>query len=1334
MNENESYLFHIEQPDEWNRAPDHFWIYGWFVSKTADYYTDIRAFIDDVPFTGMMGMPRPDIEAAYSHWTAGKMPGFALRLEPWVGAKTIRLEILNQNHDWSEFWRVKIDITGQGECKRYQPTLHPDLLEMMYLRLIKHGALNPQTPMANQAKRMVRDFSIKCVDVLPQAPLRGQFEQPELFAHTQYNKMAVLGWIFNEERPFKRLLATTDSVNFNVLTHGIEREDVGKKYPQFPQARYSRFQGMIDINQIAPNPIPIKIFGEYEDGSREILFAKRVYQWSCLEKECRLPPYCETHFKNVKQAIIDSCRELGVKTGGLNFWRESRRIKKIFEEDSQDPTPWYDWQSRPGYATWTLNNQLRPRLRQELQLVADQLAADDGPTFSILIDSRDTPWAQLLRLTQSIQKQLYSRWQVLFVIRADADPALTAHVQALGESNRRIVFAHGQPEENFSISMNNAVGATSGDWLIFPSSTSRFAPEALILLAEEAASDDHDLVFTDEDYVAADGTRSDPIFKTRWSPELVFSGTHPGEGFTIRRQIFEATGGFEEDFHRYMLGALCQRLPEVIHPRRTAHVPVVAYHRADSEIRHDAGSETIELSRLAVANALERRNLPGQPFQPPFAVEDGLNIQQVYWESSYLAENPVTIVIPTRDHCDLLERCIQALLQTVNWQHVKLIIVDDFSREEKAVRFLQCLSESQDFNCRVIQPKVEPTKPFNYSRLVNAAEPYIDTPLVLHLNNDVDALKPGWIEEMAGWFSIDDIGVVGARLLYADDHINHAGVIIGPHHGLADIPLAGLGPNEDAPFGLHRIARNCSAVTGACLMTRTDLYRKHQGFDQEDLGVCYNDVDYCLRLEAQGFRTVYTPRAELWHWGSASRGTAFYPDEHIAFVSRYRGLKDPYWNQNLAMKDRSVAVDPYHYVHTKRLNRLHLVVVTHNLNFEGAPLFLFEYVKFHVEQSGFKIDVISTEDGPLRKKYEAMGSRIILVDRHPLHGARNDTEFAEQLEIMRQNLQQKIDLDPVDAFICNTLACWWGVHLADTVKKPSLFYIHESATLKRFFSTMLPKDRFGVVREAFRMATRVCFLCKATRAYYEELNDYDNFRNVSSWIDLARIEDLKKATTSEEARKTLGYSPNEIIIANIGTVCERKGQHMFLRTVKYYLDQYAGGGKFRFLIVGGRPGEYQDSLIADIDQLGLSQVVEIINETDRAYEYFRAANIFVCTSFEESFPRVLLEAMAFETSIVSTHVHGIPEMVTDRDEAYLVAPGNPIQFAKTIKTCLDKIAHGTSTTANAFSRVYRGFDMDAVLPKHADLAREAVLDFDPDTDHSQPNRLSGRGDRVESSW
>jgi glycosyltransferase involved in cell wall biosynthesis/GT2 family glycosyltransferase len=1336
MNENESYLFHVEQPTDWNLTPDHFWIYGWFVSKTPTTYVDVRAFIDDVPFTGMLGMPRDDIEAAYPGWTKGRPPGFCFRLEPWAGAKLIRLEILNEDNEWAEFWRVPITVTGRGECTKPKLQLRPELLELLYLRLLKHPALHPKIPLTEQAETLARDFSIQCVDVLPKPPFRGQFEQPALFAHTQYNKLSILGWLFHEEQEVTRLVATTDGVNYNELTHGIDREDVGAKYAQFPQAAKSRYQGIIDLSQNAADPVPLKIFAELADGTRELVFAKRLYQWSCVEKENRLPPYDAPHWRNVKTALLDACRKFGIRPGGLRFWRETKRLEKLYTEEAQDPLPWYDWQERTPYQSWLAHNELRPRLRAEFEKSAAALAATgDAPHFSLLVDTRDGNTGHFDRLAASLREQIYGRWELLFVIRADADPALTAHIETIVATDpERIRFCHGQPEENFSLSMNNAVGAAKGDWLMFPLASSRVAPEGLLLLAEAATDAGHDVVFMDEDHMTDGGERRDPIFKPSWSPELIYSGTHPGEAVALRRATFEATLGFQIEYDQLLGPALALRLQAVVDPHRTAHVAAIGYHRAWPPPSYAAGSEVVDQMASAVSTSLNRRELPGRGFQPGFAVNDGRLDHQVYWNADYLAQHNVTIVIPTRDHCDLLERCIEALLLTVNWAHVKLIIVDDFTREEKAVRFLKCLAARTDLDCRVIQPEVDPQKPFNYSRLVNTALPHIDTPLILHLNNDVDALKPGWIEEMAGWFSIPEVGAVGARLLYADDHINHAGVIVGPEHGLADVPLAGLGPAEDAPYELHRLARNCSAVTGACLMTRTELYKEMDGFDVDTLGVAYNDIDYCLRLNAAGHRVVYTPQAELWHWGSASRGTSYHPEEHVAFARRYPGIKDPFWSPHLKPEDRNVVVDDRRYQHTERLGTLHLLAVTHNLNFEGAPLFLFEYIKYLIHQLGFKVDIVSAEEGPLRAHYEAMGSEIILLDRHPLHGARNDTEFAEQLEVMKQSLEEQIDLAPVDAVICNTIATWWGIHLAAAVNKPSLFYIHESTSLKRFFSGALPKDRHHVARQAFRQATRVCFLCQATRAYYEELNDHDNFCYVSSWIDIPRIEEIKASLSRDEARAKLGYGANEQIIANIGTVCERKGQHVFLRTVDYFLKHYGAGGQYRFIFVGGRPGEFQDSLEKDIRRLGLEDRIEIIGETDRVYDYFRAANLFVCSSFEESFPRVLLEAMAFETPIVSTDVHGIPEMVTDKAEAYLVKPGDAIGFAKTMKTCLDKLLHGTSTVPMGYSKVVRAYHPDRVLPRHADLAREAVLDYDHNTRRNQPRRLSGRGDRVESSW
>ena len=226
---------------------------------------------------------------------------------------------------------------------------------------------------------------------------------------------------------------------------------------------------------------------------------------------------------------------------------------------------------------------------------------------------------------------------------------------------------------------------------------------------------------------------------------------------------------------------------------------------------------------------------------------------------------------------------------------------------------------------------------------------------------------------------------------------------------------------------------------------------------------------------------------------------------------------------------------------------------------------------------------------------------------------------------------------------------------------------------------------------------------------------------------------LERRHTRAELRHRHGYAGDDVIIANIGTVCARKGQHVFIHAVDHFLRHFAGSARHRFLLVGGRAGEFLDGLTRDIAGLGLENI-EIIPETRDVYDYFRLADLFACTSFEESFPRVLLEAMAFETPIVTTDVHGVVEMATDRAEAYLVKPGDAVEFSRIMKTCLDKEQNGISTTPLAFSKVVRAYHCDDVLPKHAAMAREAFLAYDDNTRRREPRKLSGGGDRFESTW
>ena len=377
---------------------------------------------------------------------------------------------------------------------------------------------------------------------------------------------------------------------------------------------------------------------------------------------------------------------------------------------------------------------------------------------------------------------------------------------------------------------------------------------------------------------------------------------------------------------------------------------------------------------------------------------------------------------------------------------------------------------------------------------------------------------------------------------------------------------------------------------------------------------------------------------------------------------------------------------------------LHVLLITHNFNFEGAPFFLLEYATWLVRATGARLTVLSGQDGPLRGAFEALGARVTLIDEKPLFAAETSAEYQRALAALRGS----IDWTGVDIVYANTVVCFWGVHLARLVSRPSVLQIHESASIKRFFDHLLVWKMHLQVRDAFRTATRVVFLAEATHSYYADLGEHRNFRIIPGWIDLAAIDRFRAQTTRAELRSRHGIGADELVIANIGTVCERKGQHIFVRALEHFAGSFPEyGRRARFLLVGGRPGLFQEKLVEQIERFGLTDRVTIVNETREVLDYYALADLFVCTSFEESFPRVILEAMAFDLPIVSTDVHGIPEIVRPGTEAWLTRPGDPIAFSRLMKHCLDEEAAGRSLAPAAATRVRREFAAGVVQPRHA---------------------------------
>ncbi|MBM3819130.1 MAG: glycosyltransferase [Acidimicrobiia bacterium] len=403
---------------------------------------------------------------------------------------------------------------------------------------------------------------------------------------------------------------------------------------------------------------------------------------------------------------------------------------------------------------------------------------------------------------------------------------------------------------------------------------SLLAPGALARVSQTAQREPDAWIYTDDDLLDNDGRRSDPYFKGEFSPELALVDDYATRLAVAPRPAITQAGGLRPAYGTAQIYDLFLRMIES--GVRVVHLAEVCCHR-----RAPVPAVFSEEHRQAAGESLARRGVPA-------AVVAGPRVQ---WRQAD-ATGGVTIVIPTRDRVDLLRACIASLRQTVDMSRISLLIVDDRSQEAATADFLSEVERTID-RCRVLRPPAAGDA-FSYSRLMNLAAREVETPLMLHLNNDVEATTPGWLDQMQGWLALPGVGVVGPKLLYPDGSIQHAGVMVmpgvfTPAHMFHRLP-------DDNP-GYQRLphrVRNVSAVTGACLLTRTALYREVGGFDEAHLPVQFNDVDYCLRVAARGERIVYEPAAVLRHRAGESRAGRHDYRETMSFLARYRDFADPY--------------------------------------------------------------------------------------------------------------------------------------------------------------------------------------------------------------------------------------------------------------------------------------------------------------------------------------------------------------------------------------------------------------------------------------------------------
>jgi GT2 family glycosyltransferase/glycosyltransferase involved in cell wall biosynthesis len=1311
--------FHLDSPAGWRPEVAGIEVVGWLYPGEPGVCVDIRARVDKRAYLGIYGLDRRDTQQALGGSLAALRTGFIQRVQVWRGAKELALD-WHDGTQWREFFRTALDTSAlPADATKPPRMLRAALVYQTLQHLYRHFHRASWSELCRETDTVLRDVLTPTSNVVIGERFVGHIENPGFWINAGYGKFRLTGWIFGAGRDIRQLSATTGVLTENRLVYPKDRPDVASHRTDHANALKSGYYGLVDISRDTPSPANLKIFAETGDGTRPLAFARRMHLDRRDEHVGPIPVYRPVLFYKVAAALLR-----GVLLGRFVFdsWKESRaEIARLRDhlaatlgrgEKKKIPRAIIRRSDQDPYTRWAWHNRLTPRLRAVLQQDSAALVKAGGPLISVVVPAYNTPEKYLRELLACLKDQIYPRWELCIADDASPQPHVRRILEEAARGDPRIKPVFRPTNGHIAHATNSALDVATGEFVALLDHDDLLPPDALLHVAEAIARHPTaGFFYTDEDKIDDTGRRFDPQLKGGWSPEMAITHNYTHHLSVIRRDLIEKTGRLRPDFSGAQDIDLFLRCWELIKPEDVIHVPFIGYHwRAHAEstaTRGDQKGYLFEAARKGIAEAVARRLLRAEPVLPEFAKNYALCLHQLKWDPAILRENPVTIVIPTKDRADLLRTCLDSLARTTPHEFVKVVVVDDNSTDAETLAYLATLPARTDLPVEVLRAQASPDG-FSYSRLVNLGTARAATPLVLHLNNDIEALAPGWLEDMAGWLSVPGVGVVGAKLLYPDGTLNHAGISIGREDGLAHV-LFEKEPADDLGYlFLPHAARNVAAVTGACLLTRTDLYRRLDGFDESRLQVAYNDVDYCLRAAAAGFRTVYSPQAVLRHVGSASRGNTYAEREHVEYLARHGGHRDPYHSEALDFPPRNLPLNPYHQRYAQTPRPFRAIVLTHNLNFEGAPIFIFELARFLAEQPGVKVTIASPTDGPLRSRYEAAGLPVEIWDDAAVTGAQTPAGFAAALKKFAGTRRW----DGTDVIVCNTMMTFWGVHLAAHLGLSSALYIHESNAVKRFFAPLLPALMHETVEEAFRLATRVVFTARATRAIFEELNINDNFRTLASWVDFARIEQFAATHDRAALRRKHGLDPDAVLVVNIGSVCERKGQHIYVRAIDLLgkeLPALFPGRKIQWVMVGAREGLYMETLREDIQLMGLHDV-KIFPETPDIYDFYRLADILVCTSFEESFPRVLLEAMVFRTRIVSTDVNGIPEMLTNTDEAHLVPAGDPFKLAAALKKALaDHFAGNQKMLSMAHARAARNYHHTRSLPRHLQVVREAWL-------------------------
>ena len=539
--------------------------------------------------------------------------------------------------------------------------------------------------------------------------------------------------------------------------------------------------------------------------------------------------------------------------------------------------------------------------RKQLRACAANL--QNAPLISVIMPTYNTPEKYLRLAVESVISQAYQNWELCIADDASSDPLVAQTLAHYAQLDSRIRYVVREKNGHISAATNSALELARGEYIALLDHDDELTEDALLCVALEIAADPSaELIYSDEDKKTTYGLRFNPYFKPDFNHELFLQ-----QNFVCHLAVYKTatvrelgglrSGGYEgaQDWD------LALRVLARCGAAKVRHIPHILYHWRVIEGSTAQSTEfkpyVLEAQKRAVSEYLATIGRSAEVDIKP-------EIAQL--KVTYPLPSPtplVSIIIPTHDQLGLLQRCVNSIIDKTTYSPFEIIIVDNGSVEDATLAWLEKITRNP--RVRVIKDPL----PFNFARINNDAVKTARGDLLAFLNNDLSVITSGWLGEMVSHLSHEETGVVGAKLLYPNDMLQHGGVILGIG-GVAGHSHKNFPKHDCGYFNRLILTQNASAVTAACMLVRRKDFEALHGFDAETFAVAFNDIDLCLRFRAAGFSVVYCPEALLYHYESASRGLENTPEKFSRFEREIERMKerwgetlknDPFYNPNLSL-------------------------------------------------------------------------------------------------------------------------------------------------------------------------------------------------------------------------------------------------------------------------------------------------------------------------------------------------------------------------------------------------------------------------------------------------